>query len=89
MHGGIAPRKARWGKGGNEKANYLSIEICILSNAASLAALSATSSSLYLRAHQARAAEGRDGCIRLVAKGDDAGVRASGGNLQVRGIELL
>ncbi len=84
MHGGVAQRKAIWGDAGNKKGNCLSIEICILSNAASLAALSATSSSLYLRAHQARVAVGCDGCIRFVAKGDDAGVHAGGGNLHVR-----
>lgn len=63
---------------------HLSIEICILSSAASLAALSATSSSLYLSTIEAGAAEGRGSGVRLVAKRNDAGVHARrGGNLQL------
>ena len=65
------------------RENHLSIEVCILSSAASLAALSATSSSLYLRARESHAVAGGRGGVRLVAKRDDARVQASGGNLRV------
>jgi hypothetical protein len=54
-HGGGRQPLRRAQDAALKRAKYLSIEVCILSRAASFAALSATSSSLYLCACEAHA----------------------------------